>query len=171
MILLITNVFATVFPVIVYSFIYKFPSVYLKLGLTQKNFAQFGEIWKLITYLLEIPLIISSKLNYQGFVIGIPLIIIGQYLNSTVYKLLGETGVYYGVELGIIKNPKKLTGFPFNIGDPQYKGAMLTALGAWFLFQSTFEVNIIALSWVLSYFYIIMVENTPCGRITCLVKN
>ena len=66
-----------------------------------------------------------------GWFIGIPLIICGQILNFSVYKVLGFKGVYYGKELGVLPNTKYHTGFPFSIvQQPQYLGCILTIIGA-----------------------------------------
>eukprot|EP00924_Labyrinthula_sp_SR-Ha-C_P013818 snap_masked-scaffold_5-processed-gene-14.28-mRNA-1 protein AED:0.12 eAED:1.00 QI:0/0/0/1/1/1/2/0/263 len=57
-------------------------------------------------------------------------VIMGQILNLTVYKVLGEVGVYYGARLEQEHRIEWVTGFPYNtLSHGQYVGATLTILG------------------------------------------
>ena len=57
-----------------------------------------------------------------GWFLGIPLIICGQILNFSIYKVLGFKGV--------LPNAKYHTGFPFSIVlQPQYLGCIFTIIG------------------------------------------
>jgi hypothetical protein len=66
-----------------------------------------------------------AGINAPGLCIGLPFAIIGQYLSELVYSVLGDAGVYYGIELAVVK-PCRITGFPFLMSDPQYRGSLLT---------------------------------------------
>jgi hypothetical protein len=56
-------------------------------------------------------------------------IVLGQGLNSAIYRAIGKAGVYYGYRLGI--EVPWVTGFPFNVGfpHPQYLGTCVTVIG------------------------------------------
>ena len=60
-------------------------------------------------------------------------IVVGQGLNTAIYRTIGKAGVYYGYRLGV--DVPWVVGFPFNVGipHPQYIGACLTCFGvnAW----------------------------------------
>lgn len=63
-----------------------------------------------------------------NIVFGFEFFFIGQLLNSSVYKALGEKGVYYGAQLGH-KLPW-VVGFPFTVvSNAQYLGSVMTYWG------------------------------------------
>ena len=69
-----------------------------------------------------------------GVCAGLALMGVGQYLNCSVYKLLGKSGVYYGFILG--KDVPWCTQWPFGpagslpgVPHPQYVGSALTVAG------------------------------------------
>jgi len=90
-----------------------------------------GEVFKPIEFIFLGYFCIKSGVSWNCLPYGIPLIILGQILNSAFYKRLGPERVYYGTELGVTE-PKILTGFPLDIGHSQYKGCILTLLGLFF---------------------------------------
>ncbi len=57
----------------------------------------------------------------------------GQFLNFSVYKAIGKTGVYYGNKFGI--SIPWCTDFPYNtpMPHPQYLGATMSYFGLYFL--------------------------------------
>lgn len=64
---------------------------------------------------------------------GILLVVAGQFLNLTVFELLGRDGVFYGDRFGLTL--PRHTEFPFSIlAHPQYVG---TCLSIWGLFLLT----------------------------------
>lgn len=70
-----------------------------------------------------------------------------------VYRLLGESGTYYGVRYG--KNIPWVREFPFGyIKDPQYVGSILSLLACfcWIPFQFVFL-------WTLGYLFMMRVES------------
>ncbi|XP_051152531.1 phosphatidyl-N-methylethanolamine N-methyltransferase [Andrographis paniculata] len=81
-----------------------------------------------------------------------PLLFIGQFLNFRVFKLLGESGTYYGIRFG--KNIPWVTEFPLGtIRDPQYVGSILSLLAC---FHWT-PLGYILL-WIIGYLIIMQVE-------------
>mmetsp|Transcript_28836 Transcript_28836/g.42862 ORF Transcript_28836/g.42862 Transcript_28836/m.42862 type:complete len:314 (-) Transcript_28836:677-1618(-) len=69
-----------------------------------------------------------AGLNTAQALLGIELILFGQILNVSVYKAIGEHGVYYGCRLG--KVVPWCDGFPFNfLPHPQYLGSSLSIWG------------------------------------------
>ena len=67
------------------------------------------------------------ELNVMA-VVDVLLFAVGQALSSGVYSSLGTVGTFYGVRFGY--SVPWVTGFPYNLGisDPQYWGAILTAM-------------------------------------------
>jgi steroid 5-alpha reductase family enzyme len=60
--------------------------------------------------------------------LGVGLLLFGLHLNQEVYKQLGTRGVYYGLELGALKQSEIVwvTGYPFSwFYHPQYFGSVL----------------------------------------------
>lgn len=152
------DVAITIFPYLTYTLAYKYTDKLPKF-VTQNVFIQFAQILKLLEFIFGLPTLWFAGINNVGVCIGAPMIFIGQYLNELVYTVLGDAGVYYGLEMKVVK-PRRISGFPFTIGDPQYKGSLITVLGIYFCFNSTKDLLLITMAWVLSYFYIICVENT-----------
>jgi hypothetical protein len=103
-----------------------------------------------------------AGINGPGMCIGVPFGIIGQYLSEAVYSRLGDAGVYYGIELGTVK-PRAVSGFPFVISDPMYRGAILTVVAFLLVFNATRDAAILTTVWFVAYFYEICVENTTGG--------
>jgi hypothetical protein len=106
-----------------------------------------------------VPSIFRAGVNGAGICIGLPLAFVGQYLNELVYCVLGDAGVYYGLELKTVK-PRQISGFPFVISDPMYRGSILTLIGLLFCLNSTRDVVVLATTWTFAYFYQICIENT-----------
>lgn len=77
-----------------------------------------------------IPTVLAKATLYQ-WSLAIPMIILGQILNFSVYRAIGKVGVYYGYKLGV--HVPWQTGWPFNaFRHPQYVGAVLS----WFAIVS-----------------------------------
>ena len=101
-----------------------------------------------------------------GWVVGVPCMIYGQILNIAVFTTLGMKGVYYGKELGVLKNVKHHTGFPFSvISHPQYSGAILTICGCmtiWGInpdYTINYELLTLSTTGICSYIFSIKVED------------
>lgn len=156
--LLTMEMVSIIMPYFSYAWAFKLPNSFRRY-FTQKGLIKFAQTMKLIETILVAPFLYSSGLNPSGVVIGLLLIFVGQYLNEIVYSIIGDAGVYYGLELMVVK-PRKLGGFPFTMHDPMYKGAMMTIIGAMFCFNSSKEIMLVTATWMLSYFSIVLVENT-----------
>ncbi len=61
--------------------------------------------------------------------VGALYVLVGQGLNVSIYRAIGNAGVYYGFKLG--RPVPWCTSFPFNVGlrHPQYVGVVLTLFG------------------------------------------
>jgi hypothetical protein len=155
------TVFFIVAPYMLYTCAYKFPSV-LSRFLTQKQLIEVSQWMKLLCIACAVPSMYRTGINGVGMCIGLPLAIIGQYLTELVYSLLGDAGVYYGIELGTVK-PRDISVFPFGVSDPMYRGAILTVIGLLMIFNTTRETVVLAMAWIIIYFYEICIENTKGG--------
>lgn len=61
---------------------------------------------------------------------GCLLFLTGQFLNRSVYRILGTEGVYYGIQYGTVVPQKiKTDCFPFCLKHPLYIGGCLSYLG------------------------------------------
>lgn len=100
---------------------------------------------------------------WQG--LGIPMFLIGQFLNFAAYGAIGINGIYYGYKLG-----KKIPwcydwpfGGPWALKNPQYIGCSISIWGAFFFFCSTphYEAGAtnISIFWSLCYLFSGIIEN------------
>lgn len=154
----LVSMITTVIPYFSYSWAFKYPNSFLKY-FTQVQLIHFAQFMKLFTVMTSAPTLFYVGINKSGVVIGLILIFVGQYLNELVYSIIGDAGVYYGLELQVVK-PRKIGGFPFNIHDPMYKGTILTVMGGMFCFNMSKEFILLLATWFISYFGMDIVENT-----------
>ena len=161
-VLMAGSVITTLFPYIMYTVAYKCPR-FVQRYLTQKQFIAVAQYTKLVDLACAAPTLYRAGINGAGICIGLPIMFIGQYLNELVYSVLGDSGVYYGLEFGVVK-ARHISGFPFTISDPQYKGSVMTVIGAAFCFNTTRDLMILTIPWMIAYFYVICVENTKPGK-------
>jgi hypothetical protein len=160
--LLSSAVTLTLLPYAIYTWAYKSPRTFTRF-LTQKQFIELAQWIKLMSVACAVPTMYRAGINGPGLGIGLPFAIIGQYLSELVYSLLGDAGVYYGIELAVVK-PRRITGFPFLMSDPQYRGSLLTVIAFLLFFNTTRDGTILILTWIFVYFYQICIENTKPGR-------
>lgn len=75
------------------------------------------------------------------FNLSMLLILIGQFLNISVFLAIGIKGVYYGFRFGY--KIDRCHGFPFNIGlrHPQYLGMILSWHGLFNLYMTSDMIN------------------------------
>jgi len=155
----VISVITTIVPYWFYTWVYKYPKSFSRF-MTQKQFIHFAQINKLVGIFSMAPPTFHAGVSGAGLCIGLPFVFIGQYLNELVYNILGDPGVYYGLELRKVK-PANLKGFPWTIRDPQYKGSIMTVIGWFFSTNPSARVIIIFSCWMFSYFFQVIVENTP----------
>ena len=156
-------VFAMVTPYFCYSLAYLKAQWFWKFFQSQRQLVVFSSILKAICMILYLHYALEAGFNFHGMLIGLPLAIVGQYLNMLVYNKLGEKRAYYGWELSLYSGPM-LTGYPWTIGHAQYKGLLLCVLGVWCCFNPTPKFTAINMLWSLMYFYMIIMESLPPGR-------
>jgi methylene-fatty-acyl-phospholipid synthase len=66
--------------------------------------------------------------------IGSTLVLVGQFLNYSVFRRLGRIGVFYGIRFG--HHVRWSSEFPFSVlKHPQYVGALLTIWGVFLLIR------------------------------------
>jgi hypothetical protein len=153
-----TSMVLMVLPYATYTWAFKYPRSISRF-VTQPQLVELAQYAKLICIACAAPTVYRAGVNAAGLCIGLPLAFIGQYLSELVYSILGDAGVYYGIELQTVK-PRNINGFPFSISDPMYRGSILTLIGLLFCLNTTRDVVILAFPWVLSYFCQICIENT-----------
>lgn len=161
----VSNVILTltiVTPYLFYSLAYKNPDLFKKI-LTQDQLVLYSSIIKAICMLFYGFECINSGLNLDCLILGIPLIIVGQFLNYLIYNKLGQVRAYYGWELSLDNSPP-MSGFPLNLGHAQYKGCFLSLLGTYFCFIPNFRLTAFTTIWGFMYFYITLIESSQCGR-------
>jgi hypothetical protein len=159
----ILSVALTLLPYVIYTWAYKFPSHFLRF-VTQRQLIAISQWLKIACVACALPTMYRTGINPPGLCVGLPMAIVGQYLSELVYSLLGDAGVYYGIELAVVK-PRKITGFPFQISDPQYRGSLLTVLAFLLCFNATREGTVLITTWMIAYFYQICMENTRPGAL------
>ena len=137
-----------------------------------KKFLIINRIISLVLYVSWVSMnygsIFQSNMLYNS--IALLLLIIGQYLNVTVYQKLGADLVYYGREYDI--QGEYMTGFPFNMKHPQYMGTILTTIGTFFLTGfnkngSVRKTNLYVLSYIIVLYLISMSIENDCHKKKC----
>lgn len=159
---LLATVVLILLPYLGYTLAFKHPRS-LSRFLTQKQLVELSQWMRLCSALCAVPTMYRAGINNPGLCIGIPFAIVGQYLSELVFCLIGDAGVYYGIELATVK-PRKLSGFPFNISDPMYRGSLLTVIAFLLFFNATRDGIMLVIMWTLAYFNQICVENTEPGN-------
>ncbi|OHT09558.1 phospholipid N-methyltransferase [Tritrichomonas foetus] len=149
---------SSIIPYFLYGYAYLFPNRILRY-ITQSQFIDIIKFFKTVTFLSILPLTYKAGLNIPGVCVGGPLILIGEYLNEMVYRLLGIRGVFYGAEFGSVKPKEKLSQFPFTMSDPQLKGSLMIVIGACMCLKTTRELIAVTIPWVFSYFFLMIIEN------------
>lgn len=72
-----------------------------------------------------------EELGQTTVICSVFLLVLGQYLNVSVYNALGTNGVYYGVRFGI--DVPWCDDFPYNVSwlkHPQYVGSIMSVIAA-----------------------------------------
>jgi hypothetical protein len=87
----------------------------------------------------------------------------GAFLVGYAYSKLGPTRTFFGVELGIVEGKEAVNEFPFTLGHPQYKGAIIFLFGLWSTFSHTPELTILTGIWIISFMIQLIVEVGPAG--------
>jgi methylene-fatty-acyl-phospholipid synthase len=154
--------FAITVPYIAYSIAYLAPSTFKRFA-SQDGLVKMSSVLKAVAMTLYLREVLHSGLNIAGLLFGIPLFAVGQLLNVVVYQRLGKERAYYGWELSIRSDPM-LVGFPFDIGHAQYKGLILSLLGAFFTANPSVRLTSFTTLWIAMYFYITFVETCKSGR-------
>ena len=152
---------SVVFPYVMYAYAYKNPAIFTKY-LDSDGFAFVSIIFKVVSVSFLLIAGLKSGINNPGVFIGIPLLAVGQYLNSKSYEILGKKGIYYGYEFGELKF-ERFEGFPFTLTHPQYKGSLLTVIGCLFICNVSKRTTIACMLWAVAYLVIIAVEATEPG--------
>ena len=151
-----------IYPYLLYTIAYKFPDLFKKI-LSQKALILITSTTRTIQILFFIFEGLRTGISVHSFPIAFMLGMIGQILNTLIYKKFGAVRAYYGWELGLDNNPPA-DGFPLNLEHAQYKGCMFSILGFYFLFVPSFKLSCFATLWTMMYFYITLIESTVCGR-------
>jgi hypothetical protein len=134
----------------------------LKNTLTQPELIQY---WVTLTILIAVFYAIAcfrSQFNTAALWMALPCIIFGAFLIGYGYAKLGPVKTFFGRELGIVSGPL-VTEFPFSLGHPQYKGAIILILGIWFAFKHNLELTIITGLWIVSVMVQLMIEAPPAA--------
>jgi hypothetical protein len=149
-------------PYLLYPLAYFYPAAFHRV-MTQDTLVWTTSIAKTITIPLYLIEAFSGGVNWPGCSIGLPMVLVGQYLNYVVYRRLGKVRAYYGWELSLFNGPM-FTDFPFNIGHAQYKGLMLSIFGTFCLCNPTDRMGVVTTLWIGIYFFMTLFESFPSGR-------
>lgn len=146
------------------------------LGMSFENFKRVMEILHVLNYLMILWLVARRYGAVQLFggtyktrLAAIFLILIGQWLNVSVYSSIGEDGVYYQRELvGIQNKAPPHNVFLFTImPHPMYVGCIITALGLGLLWGINAHGKVLYPIWfcvgivIICYLFSIYIESKP----------
>jgi hypothetical protein len=98
-----------------------------------------------------------EELGQTTVICSVFLLVLGQYLNVSVYNALGTNGVYYGVRFGI--DVPWCDDFPYNVSwlkHPQYVGSIMSVIAAIPLIQLPLTWSFYIVAW---YVYMCMIES------------
>jgi hypothetical protein len=155
---------SVVSPYLLYAFTYFFPDAFHRV-MRQNTLVAVTSIAKAIAIPLYLIEALSAGINWSGCVIGLPMVLVGQFLNYLVYRRLGKVRAYYGWELSLFSGPM-LTDFPFNLEHAQYKGLILCIFGTFCLYNPTERMGAVTALWIALYFFVTLFESFPSGRKT-----
>ena len=131
-----------------------------------------NKIWTHISFIIstsgliiELLILLSYKITISFNLIsllGIIFLLMGQFLNYSVYKELGYYGVYYGGQYGY--TIEWSNNFPYNtsIKNPQYIGAFMSYIGLFFILYQHISFNVLLRTIILmgsSYYFISYIES------------
>mmetsp|Transcript_6059 Transcript_6059/g.21531 ORF Transcript_6059/g.21531 Transcript_6059/m.21531 type:complete len:168 (-) Transcript_6059:97-600(-) len=100
---------------------------------------QYGGFGLFFLCVAPVPDVFATNSLFQ-WIVGLQMVILGQILNTAIYRAIGKNGVYYGCKFGM--HIPWCSGFPFNVvtAHPQYLGAVLTVYGGVLLSASPAHV-------------------------------
>ena len=153
--------FSIAAPFAVYTWAYTSPASFLSIFAADALF-KIALAFKMLQIPLAVLAGVKAGVNKSGLVFGIPLAIVGQILNWSFLIRCGRTRTYYGYELGVV-DEEWIEGFPFSLGHSQYKGSLLSVIGAYFCVQPKLKVTLAVGLWVLCYIWLSIVESFPPG--------
>ncbi len=145
---------------LLFAFIYKNP-----FNFKNKIWTHIAFIISISGLIIELLILLSYKItitiNLTSF-LGLIFLLIGQFLNYSVYKELGYYGVYYGGQYGY--TIKWSNNFPYNtsIKNPQYIGAYMSYIGVFFILYQHISLNVLLRTIILmscSYYFISYIES------------
>lgn len=103
-------------------------------------------------YLISLTLfiLIGSKkgINNHGFVVAIPLLLVGSFLLFYSTKKIGIDRTFFGEQLGTLEGTEHETSFPFSLNHCMYKGELLIVFGFWSLFYASKELTGVTGTWI-----------------------
>jgi hypothetical protein len=105
-----------------------------------------------------------EELGQTTVICSVFLMVLGQYLNVSVYNALGTNGVYYGVRFGI--DVPWCHDFPYNVSwlkHPQYVGSIMSIIAAIPLIQLPLTWSFYIVAWYLYMCVIESYEITPAA--------
>jgi hypothetical protein len=127
----------------------------------QDDLIRFWFTLNLVILALYFTVCSGAKFNVSGLWMSLPCAVLGAFLVGYAYSKLGPTRTFFGVELGVIEGEETVNEFPFTLGHPQYKGAIIFLFGVWCAFRHTAELTILTGIWIVSFMLQIMVEAAP----------
>jgi isoprenylcysteine carboxyl methyltransferase (ICMT) family protein YpbQ len=117
-----------------------------------------------LTVALYLAICARAKLNIHGLWMSIPCVILGIAILVMSIRQLGVVRTFFGVELGVVDDAQPIQTFPFSLGHPQYKGAVILLLGIWFAFHHTVPLTFNTGVWIVAFLLQMIVESQPAGR-------
>ena len=161
--------FTIIAPYVFYAWVYMFPKQFLRVG-KPVLFKIVGYGFKPLQFFFAFLCTKTTGVSWNSLCFGLILIFLGQLLNMSFNSRLGQSRVYYGVELGV-EEFKLYTGFPFDIGHSQYKGCILCILGFLLAFKPSKLLIQGSIVWIVCYLLLSIVESYPYGLLENKLTN
>ena len=99
----------------------------------------------LITYLIEG---FRNGFNKSGLWMAVPIFVLGAYLTFYSTKKIGIDRVFFGKELGTVKDTEYIHSFPFSLNHCMYKGELLMVFALWLIFYPSHQLTAVTGIWI-----------------------
>jgi phosphatidylethanolamine N-methyltransferase len=104
----------------------------------------------------------KNGFNKAGLWLAVPIFSLGVYLTLSSSTKIGVDRVFFGKELGTVKDADKITTFPFSLGHCMYKGGILIIFALWLVFSPSHELTATTGIWIVQLLVQMFIES-PCA--------
>ena len=101
----------------------------------------------------------KNGFNKAGLWTAIPIFSLGAYLTFYSTKKIGVDRVFFGKELGTVKEADIVKTFPFSLNHCMYKGELLMVFALWLVFCPSHELTAMTGIWIVQLLVQMFIES------------